>query len=350
MVDTEPERQRVVFDLIERARFRLAYGVRWDSESGPGAVFDASDDNFLGRSWTLGLRALYSDEEKSLRWLTRIPRAFGGRGSLEFFASRSEIRETFFDVIFGASDIFAEIVEGTLQYSHPLSRQTTLRVYGRYTDTRRDLPFVTQRIKNPLLGMQYVFDARSAGALTERGTFASIDLSGSEEFLGGDLRYIRLFSQLNHYLPVGKLGGRGLNWSQSLRLGLAEAFDQELIRDVRFFAGGEYSVRGYATESLGDQSTVGTIVEPIGGAALLIFNQELRWRLFDDYTLVFFADAGNVWSERDGLSLDLLASAGLGLRAQTPIGLMRLDLAHALDRRLGIDPEFKLYFGLGTTF
>jgi outer membrane translocation and assembly module TamA len=38
------------------------------------------------------------------------------------------------------------------------------------------------------------------------------------------------------------------------------------------------------------------------------------------------------------------------LRSPSPLGPLRLDLAHALDRREGIDPEFKLYFGFGQTF
>ncbi len=346
----EPGLERVVFDLAERDRFRLTYGVRWDSEAGSGAVFDATDNHFLGRGWTLGLRALYSNDERSLRWLTRIPRAFGGPGTLEFFAAAREVTETAFDFFSGTIEIDTEILEGTLQYSHPLGARRTLRVYWRHTDTKRPLPFITVRVKNPQLGVQYVFDSRPAVPLPESGWFASVDLSGSESFLGGDLRYARLFSQLNLSLPLAELGGRRLSWAQSYRLGLAEAFGQELIREVRFFAGGEYSVRGYETESLGEQSTFGSIAEPTGGASLLVVNQELRWRLFEDYVLVLFADAGNVWPEIGELGFDLSTSAGIGLRALTPIGLLRADFAHALDRRPEIDPEFKFYFGLGMTF
>ncbi|MFQ5526723.1 MAG: translocation/assembly module TamB domain-containing protein [Thermoanaerobaculia bacterium] len=349
-IESAPGRERVVFDLEERDRYRLTYGVRWDSEDGAGAVFDATDDNFLGRGWTLGLRALASNEEDSLRWLTRVPRAFGGPGSLELFAAARERTEISTDVIFGDVEVPVDVLEGTLQYSHPVTDRTTVRVYGRYTDTERQLPFFTLRVKNPQLGFQYVFDGRSPGPLTERGVLASVDLSGSEDFLGGDLRYARLFTQFSASLPAGRIGGRRLSWAQAYRVGLAEAFDQELIRDVRFFAGGEYSVRGYETESLGDQERFGSVVEPTGGSALLIINQELRWNLLPDYTLLLFADAGNVWQNRDDLGFSLFKSAGLGLRAVTPIGLVRLDLAHALDRRMGIDPEFKIYFGLGTTF
>jgi translocation and assembly module TamA len=64
--------------------------------------------------------------------------------------------------------------------------------------------------------------------------------------------------------------------------------------------------------------------------------------------LVFF-DAGQVWLRTSDFGRDLATAVGLGLRANTPVGLIRLDLAHPLDRRPG-DPTFKLYVGLGNAF
>ncbi|MDH3255275.1 MAG: BamA/TamA family outer membrane protein, partial [Acidobacteriota bacterium] len=348
-VESEPGVKRVVFDLAERSRYRLTYGVRWDSGDGMGAVVDATDDNFLGRSWSLGLRALYSNEENSLRWLTRVPRAFGGPGSLEFFAAVRELATTvFLGPIFGTVDVPIDRLEWTLQYSHPVSETSTFRTYVRYSDEKQTFPFTSLQIRNPQLGVQYVYDSRGPEPLTERGIFASVDLSGSKEFLGGDLSYARMYSQFNLYRPAGRALGKKLSWSQSFRLGLTETFDQVLInsRDVRFFAGGEYSVRGYETESLGPLGDFG----PTGGGALFVVNQELRWRGLADYALVLFADAGNVWEDSGDLLSDLVTSAGIGVRAQTPVGLLRLDIARPLDQRIGIDPHYKIYFGIGTTF
>jgi translocation and assembly module TamA len=63
---------------------------------------------------------------------------------------------------------------------------------------------------------------------------------------------------------------------------------------------------------------------------------------------VAFLDAGNVWEDGD-FGSDLLTSVGFGLRADTPLGLLRLDLARPLDRREG-ERDFELYFGFGNTF
>ncbi len=64
---------------------------------------------------------------------------------------------------------------------------------------------------------------------------------------------------------------------------------------------------------------------------------------------VGFFDVGQVWASSGDFGSDLATSLGLGLRAITPIGVLRLDGAFPLDRRPG-DPAFKVYFGFGNVF
>ena len=167
-----------------------------------------------------------------------------------------------------------------------------------------------------------------------RGHFASLDLSGTGEALNSDFEYIRMFGQFNLYRPIKRLSGRRVHWAQSLRLGLADSFDQQLDRVDRFFAGGQYSVRGYPTNSLGPVLELGDdLVYPAGGKTLLVINEELRFDLLGPVAGLVFFDLGNVWEDTAEFSSDLFKSVGLGLRAVTPVGLLRLDLAFPLDRR-----------------
>ena len=87
----------------------------------------------------------------------------------------------------------------------------------------------------------------------------------------------------------------------------------------------------------------------LGGDAVLVVNEELRFPLFWDMSGLVFFDAGQVWAETSDFGRDLATAVGLGLRADTPVGVIRLDLARPLDRRPG-DPSFKLYVGLGNAF
>ena len=65
---TEGGQTEIVFDVEERPRFSTAYGLRWDSDEGTQAVVDVVDQNFLGRSVTLGFgRSTKGRLERSAR-------------------------------------------------------------------------------------------------------------------------------------------------------------------------------------------------------------------------------------------------------------------------------------------
>ena len=116
----------------------------------------------------------------------------------------------------------------------------------------------TSRSEFPYVGTQLVWDTREDPLLGTRGLLASVDLQGSGYWLGSSFSYARVYGQANFYHPVFRFGAGRAVWAQSVRAGFARAFDgQELIPDVRFYAGGSYSVRGYPTESLGPREDLG---------------------------------------------------------------------------------------------
>ena len=338
---------RVRFSLAERPRFHLGYGVRWESTVGPAAVVDLVDANFLGRGLTLGLRGLYETDDRSGRLFLRTG-AFSRAGlSLEAYAQgRRRLPE---------ENLVEDSLESALQLARPLGARTTARLYARYRTTRlfeeEPDPFFPLEIEitHPYLGTQLLYDALDDPLDPADGLFASLDLSGSGPLVGSDFEYARMFGQLQLYRAAAA-GGRRLVWAQSLRLGWAQAFGgQELLRFERFFAGGEHSVRGYPTESLGPREVLGDLTRPLGGEALLVLNEELRMRLPWDLTGLVFLDAGQVWTDAADFGTDLATALGLGLRALTPIGLLRLDAAFPLDRRPG-DESWRLYVGFGNAF
>ncbi|HEX5760997.1 MAG TPA: BamA/TamA family outer membrane protein, partial [Thermoanaerobaculia bacterium] len=338
---------RVRFSLAERPRFRLGYGVRWESAVGPAAVVDLADANFLGRGLTLGLRGLYESDDRSGRLFLRTGAFSRGGLSLEGYAQgRRRLPE---------ENLVEDSLETALQLARPVGARTTARLYARYRTTRlyeeEPDPFFPLEIEiaHPYLGTQLLYEARDDALDPADGLFASLDLSGSGAFAGSDFDYARAFGQLQLYRG-GAARGRRLVWAQSLRLGWARAFGgQELLRFERFFAGGEHSVRGYPTEGLGPREVLGDLERPLGGEVLLVVNEELRMRLPWDLTGLVFLDAGQVWADAADVGPDLATALGLGLRAPTPVGLLRLDAAFPLDRRPG-DDSFRFYVGFGNAF
>lgn len=116
--------------------------------------------------------------------------------------------------------------------------------------------------------------------------------------------------------------------------------------DYLFFSGGGGSVRGYGYQSRG--VTTGGVFS--GGQSTFNATAELRMKLNDNFGLVAFADAGAVGrGSVPDFGGALFMGAGIGVRYQTPVGPLRLDLARGLNRVAG-DPPFALYLGLGQSF
>ncbi|MGH9361958.1 MAG: BamA/TamA family outer membrane protein, partial [Thermoanaerobaculia bacterium] len=252
-------------------------------------------------------------------------------------------------------NLVEDSLESALQLARPFGERTTGRLYTRYRTTRvyevEPDPFfpLDIEIAHPYAGAQLLYEDRDDRLDPTAGLFASLDVSGSGALAGSDFDYARLFGQMQLYRG-GRAAGRRFVWAQSVRVGWARPFGgQELLRFERFFAGGEHSVRGYETESLGPQEVLGALVRPLGGEALLVLNEELRVRLPWDLTGILFADAGQVWADASDFGSDLATAVGLGLRAPTPVGLLRVDAAFPLDRRPG-DESYRLYVGFGNVF
>jgi len=342
----------VVFELEERPRYALSYGGRWESGESVGGALYLLDRNFLGRGRSLGLRGIYNSEtSKSFGLYHAWPRIGGTRALFELFGEA--LTETDIGII-------TEGVESWAQVTLPLSPRRQMRFYTQFQDRTFEAEDpdpndpLDEDATNLFFGWQAIFDSldRAVGRRSEHGLYVGLDLSVASEALGSDFSETRLFAQGKLFLPVGparphRLSEGRMLWAQSVRVGFLEAFAGEIPRADRLRAGGEFSVRGYATETLGPLDADGV---PLGGEVLLVINEEIHLPVWKDLRAVAFFDAGNVWESRGSIDAGLFTSVGLGLRSPSPIGPLRLDLAHALDRRRDIDPEFKVYFGLGATF
>ncbi len=117
----------------------------------------------------------------------------------------------------------------------------------------------------------------------------------------------------------------------------ADDFSQ-IPASLRFFAGGDQSVRGFDFEELGPTDELG---EPTGGEYLAVASVEFDGPLRGNFRWAAFVDAGNAFGGGDD---DIAYAAGIGLRWLTPIGPLRLDVASALSDS---DSNFRIHFTAG---
>ncbi len=152
-------------------------------------------------------------------------------------------------------------------------------------------------------------------------------LSGSPESLGSDRSFVQFYTRAKYIKSFsrGRLLLRG-------ELGATDIGNVDhLPASVRFFAGGDASVRGYDYKSLGavaPSKRTGDL-EVIGGNNLIVGSIEYDYRLEEsNWVVAAFYDIGNAVDNSD---FDLKAGAGLGVRWVSPIGPIRIDVAKALD-------------------
>lgn len=124
----------------------------------------------------------------------------------------------------------------------------------------------------------------------------------------------------------------------------------ELPPDQLFFAGGGGSVRGYAYRNIGVNVDRDGDSYVIGGRSLIESSVEARVRITDTIGAVGFVDAGYVGEESfPDFAEDLRLGVGAGIRYNTGLGPIRLDVAVPLDRT-DDDPSFAFYVGIGQAF
>ena len=188
-----------------------------------------------------------------------------------------------------------------------------------------------------------------------RGGFLSLNISYGPEALGSDVTFTKAFAQAFLTRPIGGW----LTWAQGYRAGVASGLADDIFlaserfrprSSERFRAGGANSLRGFATDSVGPRRTLSDGREiAAGGQGVLILNQELRYHHGTGLGAAVFYDAGNVFESASDIDLKLRHDVGFGLRYDSVIGLLRLDLAFPLGRRSG-ERGYQVWFGLGQAF
>jgi len=150
-----------------------------------------------------------------------------------------------------------------------------------------------------------------------------IEIQGGAETLGSSSSFLqsRLGAKfIRKLFGIGRIILRG-------DIGYSDVKEfNELPPSVRFFAGGDQSVRGYGFNTLGPVNEDGIVV---GGNHLLVGSIEFEFRYDESWATAIFYDVGNAMDE---FSEDLKRGTGAGIRYKSVIGLFRVDAASALSK------------------
>lgn len=175
----------------------------------------------------------------------------------------------------------------------------------------------------------------------------AVELSGT--FGEASYKFQKLYIDVRHFMPISR------STTLAGRINAGTIFytqPDSLPANIRFFSGGTNSVRGWSRQSLGpkrpsfeDGEFDGYV--SVGGRATLNFNVELRQQLnflFNGFGFGLFLDGGQVWRAIDRVDeRPIQFGAGGGLRYQSPIGPVRIDVGYKINPR---DDDLGIYEGM----
>jgi translocation and assembly module TamA len=110
--------------------------------------------------------------------------------------------------------------------------------------------------------------------------------------------------------------------------------------DLRFFAGGDRSVRGFDYHEIGEVNANGNV---IGGKYLAVASAEYEFYFQEDWGAAVFVDAGDAFSDK----LSLNVGAGVGARWRSPLGPIRIDVGFPVQTDLPLQNSWRLHVQLG---
>ncbi len=322
--------RRVPIDvnLTPSARIRLRPGVGYGTDTGARFSLRYKDlDAFhLGHELTADL--LVAELMQSLTAAYIIPDA---RDLKTYSAVRAGNIHEELDT-YETRSLFAEI-----EHVRSLGKGQLGSVFVRLLEENSKIGEVEDFDSRVILpGVRYSRRGYPSLIRPRKGYYVGLEVRGAHKNLGSDTDLFQCLGSGNFLMP---LPGR---FSLFARFeGGATLYDDPFSSfpvSLRFFAGGDQSVRGYAYQSLGPKSGQ----EVVGGKHLAVGSLEIERAVGKDWGAAVFYDAGNAFDSPS--EMDLAQSVGIGVRYYTLIGPIKIDLARQIDRD---NPSYRLHVSMG---
>jgi outer membrane protein assembly complex protein YaeT len=363
----------VVVTVAEGKHRKLLLSAGYGSEEKARARVNWRHVNFTGGARTMDTEAKWSSLEHGFRGTFTEPFLFKSGLSLKLTGSswwasepaytyRSSGGRAIFTKKFGRGPVgFDRGVRNELRMSIIDEHESYAIGADALNDsTLRDqfialgLDPTTGKGNGRLSALDFDFDRDTANQPLDprQGYVLSAHMETADNWLGGSFRYNEFEGEGRKYFELGNR----LVWASRVKGGTLLGSDSAKIPFFkRYFVGGSTSLRGWGRYQVSPLSPAGL---PIGGRTMLEVSTEARFLVRGRMSGVFFVDGGNVWSEPGRFGPGGLRWAvGPGLRYNTPIGPLRVDLGKQVNPIPGLvingTPEkrqWRVHFSIGQAF
>lgn len=328
----------------EPRTIRASIGVGMEEIVRGQAQWEHRNINGFGHRFSASARASFIEQRVSGDYL--IPYIFNSksRNVVSLFGlHRLEEAFELFQVGLNNSFIYqiAQNKAASISYEYSLNEELS-------RDRRVQLPetILEYNISSIVLSGYYNESGFIRG---RRGWFVQPSLELSGMFGEASFKFQKLNVDVRRYTTItnsltlaNRLNGGVIFYTQP----------DSLPSNIRFYSGGTNSVRGWDRHRLGpkfpafnEDGSFDTYI-PLGGRATFLFNIELRQsldRFIPNIGIAAFLDAGQVWRNLESIhERPLQFGGGGGIRYQSPIGPVRVDIAYKINPT---DKDLKIYRG-----
>lgn len=343
-----PGIRNLLIQVEEANRILVTYGLGYQEFEGARGTVEVSYNNLWGQDRSISFRVRGSRREQRFQSTYREPQLFNWNldGFASLFVERAQ-RPSFDASRFDFSIQTLKRLPGQQNFLFTTSYQTVNLRDVRDNRQATKVPEETGVIQIARVGASLIRERRDDPISPSTGSFNSTTLQIATKALASEVNFTSLFNQSSFY----RAAGIGIV-ATSARFGWNRPFGgtSRVPISERYFAGGSTTLRGFDLDEAG---------VPTGGNALVIGNLEYRIPLtrlpIQGFGAAAFYDAGNVFNRISDVRLrDFTHTAGFGLRYQTPLGPVRLDVGFNLNPRQLPGPtreeRTQVFFTLGHAF
>jgi translocation and assembly module TamA len=314
--------------LVSSPRRRLRPGIGYGTDTGARMSVNYRDLNMFRRGHEFSADLGIAEHRQSITSSYVLP-------GLKNMDSQTALRTGFEResiTTYETRSLFAEI-----ERLHGFGGGRIGSVYLRLLQEDYIIGLQDDRSRLILPGLRFSHRNYADPIRPHRGFRYSLEARGTHQNLGSDTGLIQFLASGNAVVP--------LPWKLKLLLRtqggttLKNEPLSQLPASLRFFAGGDQSVRGYGYQTIGPRDASGKV---IGGEHLAVGSAEVEVPLGENWGVAAFFDLGSAFNALT--AIDWARGAGLGVRRYTMVGPVKIDIA----RQIGVaDPSYRLHVSVG---
>jgi translocation and assembly module TamA len=173
--------------------------------------------------------------------------------------------------------------------------------------------------------------------MPRKGDLLELAARLASEAVVSDTDIAQAFGRITWLIPQGERGRIKLRGELGgMTVGNFDALPPEL----RFYAGGDRSLRGFDYREIGEVNANGNI---IGGELLAVVSAEYEHYFTENWGAGVFVDAGDAFTNTFSVNV----GAGVGIRWRSPLGPIRVDVAFPVETDLPLASSWRLHVLLG---